>query len=168
MNTFKILSLSFFMIALSTTAIAQTKTEKISVAGECGMCKKKIEKAATAAGASYAAWNADTKELTVKYNSSSTNTAKIEQAVAAAGYDTKNQKAADETYDKLDDCCKYERTTTNEAKADCCKDGKCTDCKDAKDGKCKKDMSCCKEGKCEHHSEEANAAKSGPGCCKKA
>ena len=160
MKTFKIFSLSLLMMVCSTIAIAQSKTEKISVSGECGMCKKKIEKAATTAGATAAAWNASTKELTVTYNSSSTNTAKIEQAIAAAGYDTKNQKASDESYEKLDDCCKYERTSSNEAKADCCKDGKCTDCKD---GKCAKDMSCCKEGKCDHHSD-----KTGHSCCKKA
>jgi periplasmic mercuric ion binding protein len=167
MKTFKLFFLSFLFLAISNIVLAQTKTEKISVAGECGMCKKKIEKAALAAGASYASWSTDSKELTVKYNSTNTGTAKIEQSVAAAGYDTKNYRASNESYDKLDDCCKYERTSANEAKADCCKDGKCTDCKDAKDGQCKKDMSCCKEGKCEHHSEEANAAKSGHSCCKK-
>jgi periplasmic mercuric ion binding protein len=168
MKTFKIFSLSLLMIAFTSVAFAQSKTEKITVAGECGTCKKKIEKAATTAGATYAAWNADTKELTVKYNSNSTNAAKIEQAISAVGYDTKNHKASDESYDKLDDCCKYERIATTETGADCCKGGKCEDCKDAKDAKCKKDMSCCKEGKCEHHSAEANEAKSGHSCCKKA
>lgn len=168
MKTFKYFLLSFLFIAFSTIVFAQSKTEKISVSGECGTCKKKIEKAALGAGASYASWSADAKELTVKYDSKSTNTTKIEQAVAAVGYDTKNYKATNESYEKLDDCCKYERAAASEAKADCCKDGKCSDCKDAKDGHCKKDMSCCKEGKCEHHSEEANAAKGGHSCCKKA
>ena len=168
MKTFKYFFLSFFFVAFSVVVLAQSKTEKIAVAGECGMCKKKIEKAAIGAGASSASWNADSKELTVNYNSTSTNAAKIEQAVAAVGYDTKNYKATNESYEKLDDCCKYERSSASEAKAGCCKDGKCSDCKDAKDGQCKKDMSCCKEGKCEHHSEDANAAKGGHSCCKKA
>ena len=96
----------------------------------------------------------------MKYNSDKTSTAKIEQSVAAVGYDTKNFKASNESYDKLDDCCKYERTSSNEAKADCCKDEKCADCKE---GKCK-EMSACKESKCEHH-DGANGTHS---CCKKA
>jgi periplasmic mercuric ion binding protein len=165
MKTFKIFCLSFLFIGLSTAVIAQTKTEKIKVSGECGMCKSKIEKAAKSAGASYALWDVDSKELTVKYKSTSTNTAKIEKAVAGVGYDTKNVKASEEAYNKLHECCKYERSSSDDAKADCCKDGKCADCKD---GKCTKDMEACKEGKCEHHAEEANAAKGSHSCCKKA
>ena len=52
------------------------------------MCKKKIETAAKDAGATYALWNEESKELTVKYKSTSTNTAKIEKQIADVGYDT--------------------------------------------------------------------------------
>ena len=182
MKTFKISLLSIAFASISLFATAQTKSEKIKVAGECGMCKNKIEKAAKGAGATYAVWNEDSKELQVKYSSTSTNAAKIQQAIAAVGYDTETVKATDEAYSKLHSCCKYERTSANEAKAKsaCCDDAKCAQC--CKDGKCKEGMDCCKDGKCakadacckdgakcEHKSEGDHAAKAdGKSCCKKA
>ena len=179
MRTIQISILSSLFMAASLFASAQTKSEKLKVAGECGMCKTKIEKAAKSAGASYAVWNEDTKELSVKYNSNSSNAAKIQQAIASVGYDTEKFKATDETYNKLHSCCKYERTTSNEAKATCCTEDKCADC--CKDGKCTKGMHCCKdgkctkatkaccaEGKCEHKDDATHAAKAnGKSCCKK-
>ena len=191
MKTIKIFSI-LLVSCLSISAFAQkTKTETIKVSGNCGMCKTKIEKAAKSAGASYAIWSEDSKELTVKYNSTSTNTAKIEQAVAGTGYDTQNIKATDATYNSLHACCKYERASETKAAAsccskdgqnakatcsdpgkkdgamaiDCCKDGKCT--MEGHDGKdcCKKDgataIGCCKDGKCTMEGHH------GKDCCKK-
>jgi mercuric ion binding protein len=148
MKTLQLFIISFLFI--SATSFAQTKTETIRVNGECGTCKKKIETAAKNAGASYANWNADTKQLTVKYSSSSSNAAKIEKSIANAGYDTQDVKATDEAYNKLDDCCKYDRTANVKGTAmSCCDDKKCTDAKCMKDGKCTSDMSCCKEAGCD-------------------
>ena len=144
-----------FLLTLSITSFAQTKTETLKVSGECGTCKKKIETAAKNAGASYAVWNADNKILTVKYNSTSANTAKIEKAVAAVGYDTPDVKASDKVYNKLDDCCKYERAAS--AKISCCDDEKCTASACFKDGKCAAGSACCKEAGCDTKA-----------CCKKA
>ncbi len=155
MKTLKIFLLSFLFVSLSTIAFAQAKSETFKVAGECGMCKKKIEKAAKSAGASYAVWNADSKELTIKYNSSSSNAAKIQQAIAAVGYDTPDYKTTDEAYEKLDECCKYERSSA--AAHSCCDDKKCESSQCMKDGKCAKDMSCCKDSGCSEKD-----------CCKKA
>ncbi len=181
MKTIKLVS--FVLIACCITAVSfaqKNKTETLKVSGECGMCKSKIEKAAKSAGASYAVWDVESKMLTVKYKSKSTNTAKIQEAIAGTGYDTPDFKTTDEAYNNLHACCKYERV--KDTKKECCKDGKCTmeghdgkDCcqKDSKctmeghDGKdcCKKDgaakMDCCKDGKCtmEGHS--------GKDCCKK-
>src|SRR4029078_9757670 len=103
----KSLMLSFIFIAIASFSFAQTKTETLKVAGECSSCKKKIESAAKKAGASYAVWDVDSKELTIKYKSTSTNSAKIQKAIAAVGYDTPDFKATDEAYNKLDDCCQY-------------------------------------------------------------
>ena len=107
----------------------------------------------------------DGKTLTVKYNSSTTNAAKIQTAVAAVGYDTRDVKATSEAYDKLHGCCKYDRTAASgdNAKMDCCKDGKCS--KEGHDGKdcCKKadgQMDCCKDGKC------TKPGHDGKDCCK--
>jgi periplasmic mercuric ion binding protein len=154
----KSLKAFFFVlfIAIASVGFAQAKTEKIKVSGECGMCKKKIEKAAKDAGATYADWNTDNKFLTVKYASNSTNKAKIEQAVAGVGYDTPSVKATDEAYEKLHECCKYERTAANAAHS-CCADEKCTKTACMKDGKCSPDASCCKEAGCDKKD-----------CCKKA
>jgi copper chaperone CopZ len=110
----KSLILSFVLASTVSIGFAQEKTETLKVAGECGTCKKKIETAAKKAGASYAVWNMDSKELTIKYNSTSANSAKIQKAVADAGYDTPDYKATDEAYDKLDGCCQYERTADKE------------------------------------------------------
>lgn len=153
-----ILSTLVLFIFLSSSVLAQ-KNEEIKVWGNCGMCKKVIETAATGAGASKANWSEDTKMLTVSYNAKKTDAKKIQEAVASAGYDTQDFTAPTEVYNKLHGCCQYERkqsanVTTQEAKMDCCKDGKCEngkDCKDCKEGKCKKEMACgnCKDGKCE-------------------
>ncbi len=168
MKTLKIFSfVAFFMalMSLSVHSLAQSKTETIPVSGNCGMCKSKIEKAAKTAGVDDAKWDSDAKTITVKYNSSTTNAAKIQQAIAAVGYDTRDVKATDEAYNKLHGCCKYDRgaATTEEQKMDCCKDGKCS--KPGHDGKdcCKKHgekSDCCKDGKC------SKPGHDGADCCK--
>lgn len=152
MKTFRIFSIAALSLAFATMATAQTKTETFKVSGNCGMCKSKIEKAAKEAGAKSATWNAETKDLTVTYKSSSTNAAKIQEKIAGVGYDNAGAKATAEAYNKLHGCCKYDRGDAekesccggdakcdhHDAKADCCKDGKCT--KEGHDGK-----DCCKK-----------------------
>ena len=168
MKTIKVFSILLLCCAIATTSFSQkTKTETFQVSGNCGMCEAKIEKAAKAAGATYADWNKDTKVITVKYSSTSSNLAKIQKSIADAGYDNVGVKTTTEAYDKLHDCCKYDRATvatTDSEKMDCCKDGKCT--KEGHDGKdcCKKDatakMDCCKDGKCTKEGHD------GKDCCK--
>lgn len=165
MKTLKISSFIVAFMAIATVSFAQSKTETFKVSGNCGMCKSKIEKAAKEAGASSASWDTETKQLTVKYNSSSTNTAKIQQKIAGVGYDNVGFKASAEAYDKLHGCCKYERA--DDHKAGCCagdkcemKDGKCSDMKACKDKGCCTEDGVCKAGTCKHENGEA-------GCCKK-
>lgn len=176
MKTLKIFSILPVLIAFTTVSFAQkNKTESIPVSGNCGMCETKIEKAAKEAGATSAQWVADKKILTVTYNTTSTNAAKIQEAVAKAGYDTRDVRATDEAYNKLHGCCQYEREAVKETvKKECCdkcemKDGKCADMKACDDKTCCKDATgkamscctkdgdsgkaeCCKNGKCEKHS----------------
>jgi len=86
------------------------KTEKFEVAGNCGMCETRIEKAAKSVeGVSTADWDKETKMIEVKFDAEKTNLHKIHQAIAEVGHDTKMHKASDEVYDKLPACCKYER-----------------------------------------------------------
>ena len=151
MKTLKIFSTVLLCCAIATTAFSQkTKTETFQVSGNCGMCEAKIEKAAKAAGATYAEWNKETKIITVKYNTSSSNLAKIQKSIAEAGYDNAGVKSTTEAYDKLHACCKYDRTavaTTGTEKMDCCKDGTAK-------------MDCCKDGKCTKEGHD------GKDCCK--
>ena len=116
----KSLIFSLLFISIASFGFAQAKTETLKVSGECGSCKKKIEAAAKKGGATYAVWDVDSKELTIKYNSTSTNNAKIQKAIADVGYDTPDFKATDEAYNKLDGCCQYDRTTAaaNDKKTD--------------------------------------------------
>src|SRR5690348_2489466 len=100
MKTLKLFSLLSICMAFTFSPFAQSKTDSIPVSGNCGMCKKKIEKAAKTAGATTASWNQATKVLVVKYSSSTTNAAKIQQSVAAAGYDTRDFKTTEEAYNK--------------------------------------------------------------------
>lgn len=158
MKTLKIFSL-ITAVFFSTAVFSQEKKESFKVSGECGMCKSKIEKAAKAAGASFALWNVDKKELTVTYNSTSTNTAKIQEEIAKVGYDTPKFKATDETYNNLHECCKYDRSQS--ATKACCVNGKCTKGNDCKEDCCKGLTECCKDGKC---TKEGHNAKD---CCKK-
>jgi periplasmic mercuric ion binding protein len=150
MKTLSISLCSLLLICFSFVASAQVKKEEIKVAGECGMCKKKIEKAAKEAGASTAEWNTESKVLLVKYDSKNASNAKIQQAVAAVGYDTPDYKASEEAYNKLHECCKYERVASSSKEAHaCCQDKKCEAASCMKDGKCTKDMSCCKDSGCD-------------------
>jgi hypothetical protein len=182
MKTLKIFSLLSFFLLCTLFVFAQTKTEKIPVSGNCGMCKTKIEKAAKSAGATTATWSSESKVITVKYNSSTTNAAKIQESIAAVGYDTRDFKATDEAYNKLHACCQYDRGA---AKASCCsdkcemKDGKCASMEKCKEIGCCKDeaackengccagsdgnagMDCCKDGKC------SKPGHDGKDCCKK-
>ena len=170
MKTLKIFPFIAFLIALSFVSVAQKiKTETIPVSGNCGMCKSKIELAAKSAGVKEANWDADKQVLTVKYSSASTNSAKIQQAVAAVGYDTRDVKATSEAYDKLHGCCKYERSGGVNS-ASCCddkcemKDGKCTDMPACKGkGCCDADGVCHAGAGCEHEGGHDGKAD----CCKK-
>jgi copper chaperone CopZ len=89
-----------------------TKTEKIKVYGNCGMCKTRIEKAANSVkGVTKATWDSDDSILTVTFDDTKATTLKIEEAVAKVGHDTDNAKAADKTYNALPGCCQYDRPT---------------------------------------------------------
>jgi len=157
-----VLSLLFVFAALFTVHAQKArldflKKENIQVWGECGMCKKKIENAAKNAGAITAGWNEESKMLAVTYDRNKASTEKIEQAVAAAGYDTKDVTATVAAYSNLPECCHYQRKdVVNKVSLNCCndqiacsKDAGC--CKNAtcnKDNSACKDMAACKEKEC--------------------
>lgn len=99
------------LVVALTTIMAQSETkEKFMVAGNCGMCKTRIEKAAKSVdGVSAAAWDKETKMVEVSFNADKTTLHQVHLAIAKAGHDTEMHKASDEVYDQLPGCCKYER-----------------------------------------------------------
>lgn len=88
--------------------VAGEQTITMSVGGSCGMCKKRIQKAASSVdGVSKATWDKQTKLLTVVMDDTKATKAKITTAVLQEGYDVDSTKASTEQYSKLPDCCKY-------------------------------------------------------------
>jgi copper chaperone CopZ len=107
----KMLSLLTMLLIGSVAVFAQSKTEKFEVKGNCGMCEKRIEKAATSVeGVSKADWDKETMMAKVVFDESETSLDDIQKAIAKAGHDTGKHKASDEVYDKLPGCCKYDRS----------------------------------------------------------
>lgn len=116
------------LLVLATgVGFAQEKSKKrkleIAVAGNCDMCKKRIEKAAfSVKGVKMADWDIESKKLQVLVNEYKTNSKSVQEAIAAIGHDTELVRALDNTYESLHGCCKYERKKVCESddKKGCC------------------------------------------------
>jgi mercuric ion binding protein len=98
------------MVKKSAKAVVSEQTAVIKVLGNCGMCRKTIEKAATEAGAIRAFWNEDTHQLSVTFNQGKSSVEAIQKAVALSGYDNEGFKAPDNVYQNLHSCCQYDRS----------------------------------------------------------
>lgn len=113
-----------FLINIYTPSFAQKNTSiTFDVAGNCGMCKQRIEKAAKIDGVSEAVWDSKTGKATVKYNAKATSPTTIKQAIAAVGHDTDEVRAKDEVYATLHQCCLYERLDAAKGDDDHAEDG---------------------------------------------
>lgn len=89
----------------ATNVIAKTK-----VAGNCEMCKARIETAAMEQdGVFNASWDKNTKILELEYDQNTTSPEAVEKAIARIGHDTEHHRAHKEAYDNLPGCCHYER-----------------------------------------------------------
>lgn len=82
---------------------------KFKVWGNCDMCKETIEKSLKVSGVSSSNWNPDTKEIVVKFDSTSISSDEIQKKIAASGYDTEKFKADETAYYHLPECCQYKR-----------------------------------------------------------
>lgn len=97
-------------------SIAQETSKEIAytdlsfgVRGNCGMCKRTIEKAAKSVeGVIDADWDVDKKRIDVSYDESKTNEMKIHNAIAASGYDTEKVKGNEVAYNDLPGCCQFD------------------------------------------------------------
>lgn len=100
----------FFISLLAATLVAFTfppSKATFKVSGNCGQCKERIETALDQKGIKSAEWNIDTKDLDVVYVPEKITLEQIHHLVALSGHDTDKEKASDEAYKKLPDCCLY-------------------------------------------------------------
>jgi periplasmic mercuric ion binding protein len=93
----------------SNTITANLKTDTFKVWGNCGMCKKTIEKSLKTDGVATSNWDKDSKIMVVSYDSTMISLQQIQQNIAAAGYDNEGAKGEDAAYANLHSCCQYER-----------------------------------------------------------
>jgi mercuric ion binding protein len=99
----------------SLSGIAQEKKSKnkkvvFIVAGNCEMCKKRIEKAAfSVKGVKSADWHIDHKDIHLIIDENKCSLEDVAKAIASVGHDTELIKAKDEDYEKLHGCCLYIR-----------------------------------------------------------
>ena len=98
------------MVKKTAKPVGTSTTAQFEVSGNCGMCKKTIEKAAKAvAGVTTADWDVDTHQFNVAFDPAKISVDKVHQAISAAGYDTDMVRGNDVAYNKLHGCCQYER-----------------------------------------------------------
>ncbi len=107
--------ITILVVMISFVTVAQEKKDKnkkaeFSVNGNCGMCEKRIEKAAfSVKGVKSADWHVDHHDMHVIFDENKCSLEDIKKAIAKAGHDTKDFKATEEDYNNLHGCCKYER-----------------------------------------------------------
>lgn len=107
-----ILLVTFIMLLSFTASFAQiknSKTEQVKVYGNCGMCENTIEKAGNLNKVATVEWNKDTKMATLTYDATQTNANEILKRIALVGYDSEKFLAPNDVYNKLHECCLYER-----------------------------------------------------------
>jgi len=96
------------MTKMKNSTISMTS---FGVRGNCGMCKKTIEKAAYSVdGVSKADWDKDKKMIMVSFDDSKTNEMAVQKAIASSGYDTAKVEGDLKAYDNLPGCCQYDHT----------------------------------------------------------
>jgi len=114
MKTTKLLSSSFLAVLCSMiftgTAFSQEKkidTIKIKTSAVCGMCKERIENGlAYEKGVKDVSLDVETKIVTIRYNTKSTNPDNLRKKISKLGYDADDIPCDKAAYDKLPACCK--------------------------------------------------------------
>ncbi|MBD1432947.1 heavy-metal-associated domain-containing protein [Sphingobacterium sp. DN00404] len=100
------------LLLLSTLSIAQiknAKTETAKVNGNCGMCKRTIEKAGNMKNEAQVIWDADNQRASITYDTEKTTIDTVLKRIAQVGYDNEKYLAPDDVYANLHDCCQYDR-----------------------------------------------------------
>lgn len=106
----RILSLLLlFALAPFTARSQEAKVVEATfkAAGNCGMCKTRIEKALAIEGVTSARWNRRGGRVTVEFHSPPLLLDSLQKRVAEAGHDTEKYRAPDSVYTALPGCCLY-------------------------------------------------------------
>ncbi|WP_221409057.1 heavy-metal-associated domain-containing protein [Reichenbachiella versicolor] len=103
-----IVTLVCFMLT-SFSSLAQKNIQAtFEVKGVCGMCKKRIEKAALVPGVKMATWDQKSGQMKVYFRSDKVTELDIHKSIANVGHTTSKVKAPAEAYSKLPACCAYD------------------------------------------------------------
>ena len=99
-------------IQAQETELNKNARVSFEVDGVCGMCKKRIEKAAlNSKGVKYALWNVKTHQLNLIVDERKTTIAEVQKNIANVGHDVilKDKKivAPTKAYNSVTPCCKY-------------------------------------------------------------
>ncbi len=109
----KVISISLIALVFFAFSCGGGKKPSVEMTahvwGNCEKCKATIEKACVMDGVSDAVWNEDSKLLNMKIDTSLVSLDAVLNAVAKAGYDNDKYYADDYAYNKLPDCCQYDR-----------------------------------------------------------
>lgn len=108
-KTIMMFGIASLMLTSCDAQVNNAKTKTVKIYGNCGMCKKTIEKAGNVEGIAKVEWNKDSKMATLTYDSTKTNQDEILKRIANAGYDSDKFTAPDDVYNNLHGCCQYER-----------------------------------------------------------
>ena len=106
--------IAFFLLLVGGAALlsacSETKANSETefwVRGNCDMCKETIETSLEAVeGVAEASYDLAANTATISFDSAATNPAALQQAVANAGYETKEMQADEAAYADLPKCCK--------------------------------------------------------------
>jgi len=120
MQTFKSLFLIAIAVTITSFAHAQqynskrdgpfTVSKTFKVNGTCEMCKHRIEGSINSLpGIWYSYWDVSSKTLLLTYDRTKITPAIIEKLVSAEGYDINSIMATSDTYNRLPECCHYQR-----------------------------------------------------------
>jgi copper chaperone CopZ len=98
-----------FSLLCSMNMMAQTTivTSTVSVKGNCGECKERIENAADIKGVKTSSWSEKSKVMTITFDSKKVSLEQIEQAIANTGHEVDKMTANDKAYNALPSCCQY-------------------------------------------------------------
>jgi outer membrane receptor for ferrienterochelin and colicins len=112
-----IILLSFIAAVGKAQSNYKDTTVSFKVFGVCVQCEHRIEKALKVKGVQSAKWDVTSKMVTVSYLPNALTVDKLHNIVAAAGHDTEKEKASDEVYKALPECCHYREMLSDQETA---------------------------------------------------